>query len=153
MTRRQRRLYLAAGSIAAAAAAVALALVALGSNVSYFYTPSDLAGEPAPTRPIRLGGLVAAGSVAHDPNDAANVAFTVTDGGAETAVRYRGILPDLFREGQGVVVLGRIGADGALVADEVLAKHDETYMPKEVADALKKSGRWNEGAAPQSRTE
>lgn len=146
MTRKQRRLILALGATLAAAAGAALIFVALGSTVSYFYTPSDLAAAPnPPRRTIRLGGLVEAGSLVHDAADRAQIAFVVTDGGAKTSVRYRGILPDLFREGQGVVVQGRIGADGALDASEVLAKHDENYMPKEVADALKRQGRWQEG--------
>jgi cytochrome c-type biogenesis protein CcmE len=146
MTRKQRRLALALGATLAAAAGVALVLIALGSTVSYFYTPSNLAAAPSPPpRAIRLGGLVEAGSLVFDEQDRADITFVVTDGGARTEVHYRGILPDLFREGQGVVVQGRIGADGALEATEVLAKHDENYMPKEVADALKKQGRWQEG--------
>ena len=146
MTRKQRRLALALGATLAAACGVALVFVALGSTVSYFYTPSDLAAAPqASQRPIRLGGLVEAGSLVYDEADRARIAFVVTDGAAKTRVRYRGILPDLFREGQGVVVQGRLAADGALDASEVLAKHDENYMPKEVADALKRQGRWQEG--------
>jgi cytochrome c-type biogenesis protein CcmE len=148
MTRKQRRLALALGATLAAAGGVALVFFALGSTVSYFYTPADLAAAPSPPqRAIRLGGLVEAGSLVYDAEDRAEIAFVVTDGAARTSVRYRGILPDLFREGQGVVVQGRLGADGALEASEVLAKHDENYMPKEVADALKKQGRWQEGTS------
>jgi cytochrome c-type biogenesis protein CcmE len=152
MTRRRRRLLLASGAVAAAATAAALAFLALGSSVSYFYTPSELAANGVPERAIRLGGLVENGSLGHDALDPAIVTFVVTDGEARTPVRYRGILPDLFREGQGVVAQGRIGADGTLAADTVLAKHDENYMPKEVADALKAQGRWRDGGlAPPSQ--
>jgi cytochrome c-type biogenesis protein CcmE len=97
----------------------------------------------APGARIRLGGLVAAGSVVRGDN--LNVRFTVTDGKSEMPVTYHGILPDLFREGQGVVTEGVLGTDGVFTADNVLAKHDERYMPKEVADALKRSGHWKEG--------
>jgi cytochrome c-type biogenesis protein CcmE len=145
MTRKQNRLALIAGVAAVAALAVGLILTALGKSVAYFYTPSDLAARGAPpTGAIRLGGLVEAGSV-HYTDDKAQVRFLVTDLAATTAVVYAGILPDLFREGQGVVVEGALGPDGALKASQVLAKHDETYMPREVADALKKQGRWREG--------
>ena len=149
MTKRTRRIAFISAIVAVAAVAVALVLTALQSTVAYFYTPSDL--EKLAARPqsvIRLGGLVAEGSVAFAPGDDASVTFTIRDEIAATPVAYRGVLPDLFREGQGVVVQGRLGPDGALVASEVLAKHDETYMPKEVADALKKQGRWKEGETP-----
>lgn len=149
MDKKQKRLTLFAGVGLAAAAAVGLTLTALKSAVTYFYTPSELAAlTEAPTRAIRLGGLVADGSVAYgearaDGKDA--VAFTVTDGGSEIRVSFAGLLPDLFREGQGVVVEGTL-ADGQLIASNVLAKHDENYMPREVADALKEQGVWNEGS-------
>ena len=140
MTKKQRRLMLALGATFAAMVGVALVFVALGSTVSYFFTPSDLAAaSPAPQRPIRLGGLVESGSLVYDEKDRAEITFVVTDGAARTIVRYRGILPDLFREGQGVVVQGRVAADGALDASEVLAKHDENYMPPDAAHAIEQA--------------
>ena len=147
--KRNRRLALVGGVFAVAALAVILVLTALGDAVAYFYTPSDLAKlGKAPSGVIRLGGLVERGSVSTERRDG-EVRFTVTDtGGARIKVSYRGLLPDLFREGQGVVVQGRL-ANGELAATEVLAKHDENYMPREVADALKKQGRWKEGEAPR----
>jgi cytochrome c-type biogenesis protein CcmE len=146
MTKRTRRIVLVSAIVGFAAAAVALILTALQSTVAYFYTPSDLARRAAaPASVIRLGGLVAKGSVAFAPGDDASVNFVIRDELATTPVSYRGVLPDLFREGQGVVVQGRLGPNGTLIASEVLAKHDENYMPKEVADALKKQGRWKEG--------
>lgn len=146
MTKKQSRLALALAAVAVAALAAFLVLSALNRSISYFYTPSDLAALPsAPTGIVRLGGLVAAGSVAFAPGADAVVDFTIEDGGARRRVSYRGVLPDLFREGQGVVVLGRLDPDGRLVATEVLAKHDETYMPREVAEALKQRGEWRGG--------
>jgi cytochrome c-type biogenesis protein CcmE len=146
MTKRARRIVLVSAIVGFAAAAVALILTALQSTVAYFYTPSDLARlAAAPASVIRLGGLVAEGSVSFAPGDDASVNFVIRDELATTPVSYRGVLPDLFREGQGVVVQGRLGPNGTLIASEVLAKHDENYMPKEVADALKKQGRWKEG--------
>ena len=153
--KQRRRLYIVGGALATAGLAVALVLTGLKASVAYFYTPSDLvAASPPPTGLIRLGGLVAPESVQF-ANEAKNehgagkaeatVAFVVQDEFAQTRVRFSGILPDLFREGQGVVVQGRLSNDGALDAVEVLAKHDETYMPKEVADALKEQGRWKDG--------
>lgn len=141
--RRNRRLALVGGVLAVAGLAVALVMTALGDAVAYFYTPSDLAElHKPPSGVIRLGGLVEQGSLRHEEG---GVRFVVTDhGGARITVAYRGILPDLFREGQGVVVQGRL-AKGEVAATEVLAKHDENYMPREVADALKKQGRWKEG--------
>lgn len=155
MTRKkQQRLFLFAGVFLAAAAALALTLSALSGSITYFYTPSQLAelGE-APDRPIRLGGLVADGSVAYESGAQGDVvAFTVTDGGADLRVSYAGLLPDLFREGQGVVVQGRLASADLLIADNVLARHDENYMPKEVADALREQGVWQQetGAMPES---
>jgi cytochrome c-type biogenesis protein CcmE len=147
MTKKQKRAAIAGGILAAAALAIFLVLSALNSAVAYFYTPSDIAklGAP-PIGLVRLGGLVEAGSVAY-PNEDAEVHFVIVDEAARTPVVFKGILPDLFREGQGVVVQGRFSPDGALEAVEVLAKHDENYMPREVADALKKQGRWKEGEA------
>jgi cytochrome c-type biogenesis protein CcmE len=149
MTKKQKRLALVGAAFGAAALAAALVLTALKGAVAYFYTPSDLAALPAPpTGIIRLGGLVETGSVRY-ASDNAEVEFVVTDESARTTVNFRGILPDLFREGQGVVVQGRLRPQGGLDALEVLAKHDENYMPREVIEALKKQGRWQEGEAPR----
>lgn len=140
MKPKQQRL-LAVGAIAVLLiAAVGLVLGALRDNIVFFYTPSELP-ESAETRMIRLGGLVKVGSVSID---GLNSSFTVTDGDAEIAVTFDGALPSLFREGQGVVAEGRI-ANGRLTATNVLAKHDETYMPREVADSLRDKGVWQGG--------
>ncbi|HSR71565.1 MAG TPA: cytochrome c maturation protein CcmE [Kiloniellales bacterium] len=142
MTRKRRRLVFVLSGMALIGAAVALVLVALGDSVSFFYSPSDIRAQTAPAgRAIRLGGLVEEGSVAR-LDDGVTVTFRVTDMAESIPVVYRGMLPDLFREGQGVVTEGRLGSDGVFQAREVLAKHDETYMPPEVADALKRSGHW-----------
>ncbi len=145
MTKKKRqRLFVFGGVFAAAALAVGLTLTALSGSITYFYTPSELAKlDATPDRPIRLGGLVAEGSVRYEQANTGDIAhFTVTDGGAEVAVSYAGVLPDLFRVGQGVVVQGRMTDANVMAADNVLAKHDESYMPKEVADALKEQGLW-----------
>ena len=133
---RKKRLFIVLGLLAGVGIAVALALVALQQNINLFYSPTQIAnGEaPAHTR-IRAGGMVAEGSVQRSA-DSLDVAFVVTDYAANVTVRYRGILPDLFREGQGIVALGRLNDDGELIADEVLAKHDENYMPPEAAKAV-----------------
>lgn len=126
--------------IAGMGIATALALKAFQQNLLYFYSPVQVAQGEAPTnRPFRIGGLVKAGSVVRDPQSLA-VRFVLTDTLKEISVDYDGILPDLFREGQGIVANGSLRSDGTFVASEVLAKHDENYMPKEVADALKKAG-------------
>lgn len=141
MTRKQRRLTLILSAGLVIAAAGGLVLYALSDKIVFFNSPSEIAAHhPAPGTRIRLGGLVLPGSVVRG-NDA-KVSFSVTDNNASVPVTYTGILPDLFREGQGVVAEGKFGANGDFVADTVLAKHDERYMPKEVADALKKSGEW-----------
>ena len=127
--------------------AVALVLAALDENLSYFYDPSNISEAP-PGRSIRLGGLVEEGSVARQA-DGLTVTFRITDMANSIAVTYKGLLPDLFREGQGVITQGTLGPDRVFVAREVLAKHDETYMPREVADALKKSGQWKGAEAGQ----
>jgi cytochrome c-type biogenesis protein CcmE len=136
--------------------ASALTLSAFSDNMVFFMSPGDIAAkQPAVGRMIRLGGLVQAGSLKRETVDGEPVAaFKVTDGKSTIAVRYTGILPDLFREGQGVVALGVIAPDHSFTAQEVLAKHDETYMPKDVADALKRSGHWNpaKGSAPPAST-
>lgn len=144
MTRRQRRLVLIGASLGVLAIALALVLSALRESIVFFQSPSDIVEKQiAPNTRLRLGGLVKEGSVKRGDN--LLVEFAVTDGKSDVKVSYRGIVPDLFREGQGVVVEGKTAPGGAFVADTVLAKHDENYMPREVADALKKSGRWKEG--------
>jgi cytochrome c-type biogenesis protein CcmE len=147
MTRKRRRLYMVLAGMVLLSGAVALVLAALDENLSYFYDPSNIAEAP-PGRPIRLGGLVEEGSVARQA-DGLTVTFRVTDLANSIDVTYKGLLPDLFREGQGVITQGTLGPDRVFVAREVLAKHDETYMPREVADALKKSGQWKGGEAGQ----
>lgn len=150
MTRKRRRTVFLAASLACFAFAAALVLAALEDKVTFFYSPSDLAAASVgPETRIRLGGLVVDGSVAR-PGDGIAVVFELTDGAASIPVSYTGVLPDLFREGQGIVAAGRLvggsgdGADAVFMADEVLAKHDETYMPPEVAEALRKTGHWRE---------
>ena len=145
MTRKQKRLSLFAGAAAISAIAVGLVLTALNATVSYFYTPSDFIAEAAPSdRLVRLGGLVAAGSVKFDDSEETRVTFVIEDGAASVPVRFEGVLPDLFREGQGVVAQGRVAPDGGFIATQVLAKHDENYMPPEVAEALKEQGVWRD---------
>lgn len=151
MTRKQRRLTLIAGAGAVLAIAVALVLGALKDSLVFFNSPTDLVEKHvAPGGRIRLGGLVTPGSVVRGEN--LNVRFEVTDGNKSVPVTYQGILPDLFREGQGVVTEGTLAADGVFKAENVLAKHDERYMPKEVADALKKSGHWMEESGKAGRS-
>ncbi|MDE2227421.1 MAG: cytochrome c maturation protein CcmE [Alphaproteobacteria bacterium] len=146
MTRKRRRLYFVLGGVALLGLAVGLTLSALNDNLVFFYSPSDLyAKDIAPGRLVRIGGLVAAGSVKHEANGT-TLDFTVTDGRKSVPVTYTGTVPDLFREGQGVVVEGRLAANGVFGATTLLAKHDERYMPPEVVEALKKAGRWKEGA-------
>jgi cytochrome c-type biogenesis protein CcmE len=143
MTPKRRRLWLLVGSLGVLGVAVALVLTALNDNLVFFYSPTQLAEKHVtPDRHFRLGGLVENGSVQKAGQE---VRFTVTDLQKTVPVVYRGMLPDLFREGQGVVAEGTLGADGVFVAREVLAKHDEKYMPPEVAKALKESGQWREG--------
>lgn len=145
MTRKQRRLTLIGGSLGVLAIAAALVLSALKDSIVFFNSPTDVVEKHlGPGTRIRIGGLVKTGSVKR--GDDLRIRFDVTDGAHDVPVRYQGIVPDLFREGQGVVAEGRLEPDGSFVADTVLAKHDERYMPKEVVDALKKSGRWQEGA-------
>ncbi|MEM1396727.1 MAG: cytochrome c maturation protein CcmE [Pseudomonadota bacterium] len=153
MNKKQKRLALISSAFVVSVLAVTLVLTALSSSVAYFYTPTDLASaEEKPTGVIRLGGLVALDSVLYADGTEARVDFVVEDGANSTPVTYVGILPDLFREGQGVVVQGRLGASGTLDAMEVLAKHDETYMPREVAEALKEQGVWQGDEAPAGTT-
>jgi cytochrome c-type biogenesis protein CcmE len=141
LKRKHRRLIFVVVGMVLLAIAAALILNAARDTLVFFYSPSELAGKELPEgRAFRLGGLVENGSVVNEADG--TIRFRVTDLKDEVAVTYRGILPDLFREGQGVVALGTLGADGIFSATEVLAKHDETYMPREVADAIKKAGEW-----------
>lgn len=143
MTRKQKRLSVIVAGLAFLAAAAGLTFYALGQKASYFYMPADLAtAHVEPGQRIRLGGLVEEGSIRRDQG--ATVEFSVTDTQNSVKVTYTGILPDLFREDQGVITEGAFGPDGTFVADSVLAKHDERYMPKEVADGLKAKGVWND---------
>jgi cytochrome c-type biogenesis protein CcmE len=149
-TRRRRLIWVLALVVAAAIAATLVAM-ALQRNIAYLYTPSEvISGEAGPhvasgEARFRLGGMVAKGSFQR-AEGSMDASFRVTDGDAEMPVSYTGILPDLFRENQAVVATGRMDGE-RFVAEEILAKHDETYMPKEVADALKKKGVWKEGGA------
>ena len=151
MTRKQRRLVLIGAGVGVLAVAVALMLNAFRDSIVFFNSPSDIAEKHvSPGTRIRLGGLVKTGSLVRG-NDL-RVRFEVTDGNHELPVTYEGVLPDLFREGQGVVAEGVINGAGVFDADTILAKHDETYMPKEVADALKKSGHWKDDYANKAAT-
>ena len=148
MTRKKRRLVLIASALGVLGLAAGLVLYALNDTIVFFRSPSEIAAEgTAPGTRLRLGGLVKEGSVVKRDN--AHVRFVVTDGRGDMAVAYAGLLPDLFREGQGIIAEGVLESDGSFRADSVLAKHDENYMPKEVADALKKQGVWQEGSATQ----
>lgn len=148
MKRKQRRLVLIGIAGVVLAFAVGLVLYALSDRIVFFNAPSDIiARAPEPGQRIRLGGLVEAGSVLKSADGHVN--FAVTDGSASVKVSYQGILPDLFREGQGVVAEGSMTPEGVFSADMVLAKHDERYMPPDVAAALKKQGVWREGETPE----
>jgi cytochrome c-type biogenesis protein CcmE len=141
MTRKQRRGALIAGGVGVLGLATMLVLFALRDGVVFFYTPSEVAAKSIkPGTDFRLGGLVLAGSV--DRGSGTKVKFSITDTKAVIPVSFDGILPDLFREGQGIIALGRLDAAGGFAASSVLAKHDETYMPPEVAKALKEQGVW-----------
>jgi cytochrome c-type biogenesis protein CcmE len=137
MTPRRKRFAIVAGIVGAVGVAAALVLNAFNSNLVFFYSPSQVAAKEAPAgRTFRLGGLVEQGSV---KRDGVSVRFVVTDMARAIPVRYEGILPDLFKEGKGVVAQGQVGGDGVFVAREVLAKHDENYMPPEASAALKRA--------------
>jgi cytochrome c-type biogenesis protein CcmE len=142
--KQRRRLAFAAALLAAGAGAAGLIVYALRDNVLYFYSPSEVAVKHVePGVSFRIGGLVEKASLHHGAG--ADVRFTVTDGAHALPVEYNGVLPALFREGQGVVAEGALNPGGTFQATEVLAKHDEKYMPPEVVQALKRSGRWKEG--------
>ena len=144
MTRRGRRLSLIAAALAVVGAAVAIALYSLSDSIVFFYSPTEVVQKAVqPGARLRVGGLVKAGSVIKLSGE--NISFVVTDGANELKVAYQGLLPDLFREGQGVVAEGVLEAPGQMRAETILAKHDERYMPREVVEALKKQGRWQEG--------
>ena len=147
MTRKRRRLIAVVLGLSLFAAATAMVLAAFNDNLVFFYSPSELSEKAiGPGRRVRIGGLVERQSLVHQASGH-GVEFRVTDGKTDVAVAYQGALPDLFREGQGVVAEGRLRPDGVFAATTVLAKHDEKYMPPEVAEALKKAGRWQEGAS------
>ncbi len=144
MTRKQKRLAVIFGGLAILGGAVGLTLNALQDSMVFFRSPTDIVEQsPPPGKRIRIGGLVQDGSVRREAN--ALVVFAVTDTKSTVTVHYKGLLPDLFREGQGVVAEGVLEASGIFRADTVLAKHDENYMPPEVAEALKKQGVWKDG--------
>lgn len=148
---RKQRLAIVVFILLAAAAAAAFLGYALRENINLFYPPADIVAGKAPTdRKIRAGGMVAEGSVER-ASDSLKVRFVVTDYSASVPVLYEGILPDLFAEGEGVVVTGQLAADGVFYADDVLAKHDENYMPPEVSEALEKAGK-SAPYAPQEKT-
>jgi cytochrome c-type biogenesis protein CcmE len=143
MTRKQRRFAMIAGGVGVLAIAILLVLFAMKDAIVFFNSPTDVVEKHvAPGTRIRLGGLVVKGSLSR--GEALAVRFEVTDGNRAIPVTFQGVLPDLFREGQGVVAEGSLDGSGVFKADNVLAKHDETYMPKEVADALKKQGHWKD---------
>lgn len=143
MTRKQKRLTVIGGALGFLGLATALTFYALGQKASYFYMPADLQQATVPPgERIRLGGLVEEGTIVR--GQGTEVAFSVTDKEKSVKVVFNGLLPDLFREEQGVITEGTFRPDGVFVADSVLAKHDETYMPKEVADSLKAKGVWQE---------
>ena len=150
MSRKQRRLTLIGAAGAVLALAAGLVLYALDDQIVFFFSPSEVvAKEVAPGARIRLGGLVAEGSIKHGGDG--GVSFVIRDTANHIPVSYRGILPDLFREGQGVVTEGSFDREGRFQADSVLAKHDEAYMPREVAEALKEQGHWQGEAAEGGR--
>jgi cytochrome c-type biogenesis protein CcmE len=147
--RKQQRLILLVVALLLLGGASALVLSALSDSVAFFVTPSDIAtGKVDADKRFRLGGLVVDGSVERAANDGV-VRFRLTDQAHEVPVRYQGLLPDLFREGQGIVAQGVLGNDGVFTASEVLAKHDENYMPPEVAEALKQAGVWQHGGTEE----
>ena len=142
MTRKRRRLYFVLAGMITLGLATTLVLIAFQDNLVFFYSPSDIVEKGVePDRRFRIGGLVEENSVTRTDGDI-TVAFRVTDQVHAVPVVFRGLLPDLFREGQGIVAEGALNGEGVFVASEVLAKHDENYMPPEVAEALKRSGQW-----------
>lgn len=137
---RKQRLIAVLAIVFGVAIAVSLVFLALGENLDHFYSPSDLAeGKAHPGQKIRVGGLVVDGSVNRN-SDSLKVNFVITDTAKKTTVEYEGILPDLFKEGQGIIAIGRLTNEGIVVADQVLAKHDEKYMPPEVKESIERAG-------------
>ena len=148
--RRRQRLVFVCVLVVGVTAAAALAFLAIGENMLYFFSPTQVnAGEVPNDRQIRVGGLVVDGSVSREVGDL-TVRFDLTDSVQTISVHYSGILPDLFREGQGIVAIGQLGPSGIFKADEVLAKHDENYMPPEVAEALKTAKQGGEMQFPHA---
>jgi cytochrome c-type biogenesis protein CcmE len=148
--RKRQRLMLVVALLVLLGGATGLVVLAFSDSIAFFVTPTDIAtGRVDAGQRFRLGGLVVPGSVDRTAADGA-VRFALTDKAHEVKVRYRGLLPDLFREGQGIVAQGRVDGEGVFVASEVLAKHDEKYMPPEVANALKAAGRWREGETAEA---
>ena len=151
MKPRQKRFALIAAGVAVLGIAAFLVLSAFEKNLVFFFTPTQVVQQEAPKgKTFRIGGLVQPGTVKRQP-DGVTVQFIVTDTATSMPVTYRGILPDLFREGKGVVAQGRVGPDGTFVASEVLAKHDENYMPPEAAEAIRKAGHPGAAAAAVTR--
>lgn len=151
MTRKRKRLFAVLALVAGLGVAAALVLTAFSDNLVFFHSPSDVVEKHLPAdKRFRVGGLVEQGSV---KRDGLVTDFVVTDLKHSVAIRYTGMLPDLFREGQGIVADGRLDRQGRFIASEVLAKHDENYMPPEVADALKKSGQWQHAGPGQQAGE
>jgi len=147
MTPRRKRLYVVLAILGGVSASVSLAVMASRQNIMFYYDPSQVAAGQAPAnKRFRIGGMVVKGSVVRKPGDL-TVRFVLSDFAHEVPVEYSGVLPDLFREGQGIIAHGTLDAHGEFVADEVLAKHDEKYMPPEVAASLKNKG----GAHPTAR--
>lgn len=145
ISRKKKRLYMLAFGLLGLGAATALSLNALDDNLVFFRSPSDIKTMSfGPDQYFRLGGLVEEGSLKRGDGEL-TARFRITDGAESVSVTYSGVLPDLFREGQGVIAQGRLDAGGVFVAEEVLAKHDENYMPPEVSDALKRAGQWQDG--------
>lgn len=150
MTRKQRRSVFIAAGLAVLGLSAFLVLSALRESIVFFYSPSDVGSQALqPGQRIRLGGLVSEGSLKR--LGGTDIEFAIRDGSRTISVNYSGLLPDLFREGQGVVAEGKLDPGGRFIADTVLAKHDETYMPREVADSLKKQGVWR-GEEPQAKS-
>ena len=150
MTPRRKRLFVVLAILGGVAASVSLAMMASRENLMFYYDPSQIAAGKAPTtKRFRVGGMVVKGSVSRKPGDL-EVKFVLTDFAHQVPVEYTGVLPDLFREGQGIIAHGTMGAHGAFVADEVLAKHDEKYMPPEVAASLKQKAAPGPAAAEPS---
>ncbi len=149
MKPRHKKLLWVLGGLSLLGVATGLVLNALKSNLNYFYSPTQVSNHEAPAnRSFRLGGLVVDGSLKRQ-TDGLTVEFVVTDTASNIPVRYKGILPDLFKEGKSVVAQGKLGADGHFVADQVLAKHDENYMPPEAAKALEDAKKLKAGKAPK----